>query len=117
MTEITKKENLDIKKMRFVEVEWLDAAVENHWVSIHGEDDIDVAKCISRGWIMKQDDKQVVLCATVGFDKDGLVEEGNATIAIPCAMIQSVVDFPHRKQRKPKKSVAKVQPPKEPSNG
>jgi hypothetical protein len=104
------KENVELKSLRYVEVHWLDAAVGDSWVSFHGDADIEAAQCISRGWLMRQDDKQVILCGTVGMDKEGLVEEANQTISIPTNMIQSVVDFPksRRKRKAPEVAVAEM---------
>lgn len=109
MSEVLKKDCVELKSLRYVEVKWLDAAMRGSWVNISGEgEDIDVAVCVSRGWVVSQDDKQIVLCGTVGMNKDGLVEDANATMAIPSPMIQSITDFPARRKRKA--PVAKVEP-------
>ena len=102
MTAIKEKESIDFKALRYVEVRWMDANANNAWVSIHGDTDVDAAPCISRGWVMKDDETQIMLCGTVAMDKDGLVSEANNTMAIPRGMVQSVVDFPGKKRRKQK---------------
>lgn len=96
-------EPVKFKTMPFVEVRWLDAAANNQWVSVHGDASIEVDECITRGWVMRQDEKQIILCSTVGIDKDGLVEEANTTIAIPIHMVESVTPF----TAKPRRKVAK----------
>lgn len=100
MTAIKEKEALVLKEMRYVEVRWLDASSDNSWVSIHGDDDAGVAPCISRGWVMKDDETQIMLCGTVGMNEKGLVTEANNTMAIPRGMVQGVADFPLKRARK-----------------
>lgn len=100
MTAIKEKESVDFKSLRYVEVSWLDAVAGNSWASIRDDDSL--AKCISRGWVMKEDDKMILLCGTVGFDEDGLVSEANNTMAIPKGMVQSIVDFPFKARRRHK---------------
>lgn len=115
MSEPVKKDGVPLKSLRFVEVRWLDAAAEASWTSIH-DTDIVAAPCISRGWIMRQDETQILLCGTVGMGADGLVEEANAIISIPRPMIQSVEDFPIRpKRRTVAKKKQKVEQPIDPA--
>lgn len=102
---IDTKKGVDLKDLRYVEVKWLDAASEASWTPIH-DTAIVASPCTSRGWVMRQDDTQILLCGTVGFDGDGLVEEANQIISIPRPMIQSVTDFPARKRRVAKKKPA-----------
>lgn len=99
MTAIKEREGVSFKDLRFVEVHWLDAVAGNSWGPIRDEED-SLAKCISRGWVMKEDDKMILLCGTVGFDEEGLVTEANNTMAIPRGMVQSVLDFPPKARRK-----------------
>ncbi len=112
MSEAIEKEGVELKSLRFVEVRWLDAASESGWTSIHDKD-IVAAPCISRGWVMRQDDTQILLCATVGFGGEGLIDEANTIISIPKPMVQSITDFPIRAARRPKVVAQK----KEPTNG
>lgn len=95
-----KKDSVEFKSLRYVEVQWLDAAVGDSWVDIKGDADIDVAKCYSRGWVIRQDETQIVVAGTVSLDKDGLVDGANNSIAIPQPMILSVTDFPIRPKRR-----------------
>ncbi len=114
MSELVKQGGVPLKSLRFVEVKWLDAASEASWTSIH-DTSIVAAPCISRGWIMRQDETQILLCGTVGFNGDGEVEEANTIISIPRPMIQSIEDFPIRPKRrtvvrKPQKSEQPIDP-------
>ena len=99
-------EGVSLKNLRYVEVRWLDAVCTNSWVAINGKDNSDVSECISRGWIMREDEKQIILCGTVGMDDNKLVDGANNTIAIPLGMVQSVVDFPHKTRRSRKVPIA-----------
>ncbi len=112
---LSKKDGVDLKSLRFVEVHWLDAASEASWTSIY-DTEIVAAPCISRGWVMRQDDTQILLCSTVGFDANNLVTEANTIISIPKPMVQSINDYPlkPKKRRVSQKqqlidAVAKVQ--------
>lgn len=102
--ELVKKETIPVKDLRYVEVRWLDAAAEASWTPIRGED-IVAARCITRGWVMREDKDQILICSTLGLSGDGEAEEANTIIAIPSPMIQSVTDFPP----KPPKRISKKQ--------
>ena len=90
------------KKLRFIEIRWLDAVVGDSWAPLHGENDVIVSECITRGWLVKEDERQVIVCATLGTNADGLVEDVNTVIAIPKGMVTDMTDFPLRRTRKPK---------------
>ena len=88
-----------LKRLRFVEIHWLDAAVGDSWAPLHGDPDVIVAECRTRGWIIKEDDRQVVVCATLSTNSDGLVDGTNTSIAIPRGMLVKLTDFPNKRPR------------------
>ena len=87
------------KKLRFVEIHWLDAVVSDSWAYLQNAPDVAVAECFTRGWVVKEDDRQVIVCATLGTNSDSLVDGINTSIAIPRGMITKMEDFPYRKPR------------------
>lgn len=99
MKAIEPVEGVSLKSLRYAEVRWLDAVCTNSWVAINGKDNEDVAECISRGWVMKETDNQIVLCGSISISEDKLVDGANNTIAIPKGMVQSIVDFPQKVRR------------------
>jgi hypothetical protein len=102
VTEGVDVEVIPFKKLRYVEVEWVDANTNNAWTGITGEKSIEPVNCKTRGWVMRQDGRQIMLGSTISFNLDGDVDGANATTAIPMAMVTKITDFPSRRQRKPK---------------
>ncbi len=70
-------------KLKYVEVEWADA------VSIAAWRDLEClpkpARCVTRGWVVKETDTYIVTAGTVMYRKDGTVDVVGELLAIPKA--------------------------------
>ncbi len=72
-----------MKKLKFVEVEWFDTVSIASW---RGVDHLpEPARCVSRGWLVKETDKYVVTAGTIMFREDGSVYEVSDLSAVPKA--------------------------------
>ncbi len=87
-----------VRDFQFVEVVWLDANADNSWRDLG--DEVELAQCISRGWLIKETDKYIIIAGTVGLLENGDVQDSNLAIAIPRGMIESVAPFPTKRKRK-----------------
>lgn len=66
-----------MKRVKFVEVHWDDATSTAVW---RGPDELpSIQACITRGWLLEEDDKQVVIAATIQVEGPDVGE----IIAIP----------------------------------
>lgn len=93
--------------MDYVEIEWLDANSEDTWADVGAE--LEPATCISRGWLMNENEVSIVLAGTVGFEAGGLVEDSAMRISIPKGMIKSMKPFPTRRKRRSKASEQEIE--------
>lgn len=69
--------------MKFVEVRWVDAMRGDGWSPL--SDAPHVVRCITRGWLVKEDDEQVVIAGTTSGDG-----EYGEMIAIPRGMVTAM---------------------------
>ncbi len=70
-------------KLRFVEVEWMDATSIANWKEL---DDLPKpARCVTRGWLVQETDKYIVTAGTVLYKDDGSIDEVGELLAIPKA--------------------------------
>ncbi len=71
-------------KIKFVEVEWDDASASALW---HSPDDLPhVARCLTRGWLMEENKREVILAASVQLQGCDVGE----IIAIPRGMVKRI---------------------------
>lgn len=69
--------------MKFVEVRWVDAMRSDGWCVL--AEAPHVVKCITRGWLIREDDEQVILAGTTSGDG-----EFGEVIAIPRGMVTAM---------------------------
>ncbi len=67
--------------MKFVEVEWLDAISVAEWRTLSNLPK--PAKCVTRGWVVKEMDDYVVLAGTMLYKEDGSIDEVSELLVIP----------------------------------
>ena len=73
------------RKLKFVEIHWDDAASSSEW---RKRDELPtVMGCVTRGWLLYEDDNQVTLAATLQKVNDGEVGE---LISIPQGMVKKM---------------------------
>ncbi len=70
------------EKLKFVEVNWMDAHSVATWVDDVADYPAPVA-CVSRGYVVKETDTFLVLAATVSSNPSGTVRGFGEVIAIP----------------------------------
>ncbi len=71
------------KRLKFVEVEWDDAHSTAEWTERKSLPS--VTKCVSRGWLLCDDDVEVTLAATLQV-KNG--DDVGEIVAIPRGMVK-----------------------------
>ncbi len=75
------------KRPRFVEVRWHDAISLATWTSTKDlPSEAKTPECISRGWLMVDDKRQVTLAATISENGDDVGE----VVSIPRGMVVSM---------------------------
>ena len=73
------------KPLRFVEVEWHDAHSTAEWTERKSLPS--VTKCVSRGWLLRDDKEAVTLAATLQVENGDDVGE---IVSIPRGMVQKM---------------------------
>ena len=81
------------RRPSFVTVLWTDARSTAEWVDPRVDPLPAVVDCISRGWLLVDDDNQVTLAATLQLDGGEGVGE---ILSIPRGMVKSITQFPGR---------------------
>ena len=80
-----------MSEFKFVEVSWADANSGTGWLRV-GDPLRDLpssSACVTRGWLIKEDEEAVVLAGTMGLPEGPDHEhEFNQVIAIPRGMIK-----------------------------
>ncbi len=75
---------MKVKKVKYVQIEWHDAHSVATW---RGPDELPhVEPCISRGWLLVENSKEVVLASTVQPNGPDVGE----IIAIPRGMVKRI---------------------------
>lgn len=90
--------NSELKSFPFVEIVWLDANSSDAWTPLNQI--AKVAVCVTRGWLLHEDDNSLTVAGTLGFTEKGQVEDATGTIAIPKGMIQSRDPYPKPRKRR-----------------
>ncbi len=70
------------EKLKFVEVNWMDAHSVATWVDVDEPLPSPVA-CVSRGWLVKETKEYLVLAGTLSLTSSGKVYGFGEVIAIP----------------------------------
>lgn len=73
------------KRPKFVEVEWSDAHSTAEWTDRKSLPP--VTKCVSRGWLLRDDKEAVTLAATLQIENGDDVGE---IVSIPRGMVQKM---------------------------
>lgn len=73
---------------RYVEVEWYDAVSRNTWWSGDPDARPKPLRCVTRGWVVYEDNQGVVVCGT--FTDDG---DWGETICIPTGLTTKIRDL------------------------
>lgn len=73
-------------KYKYVEVEWNDAQAESGWAD-DPDDLVRCVRCVTRGWLVKETQEEVVLAMALGIEDFPTV---GGTWAIPRSMIHEV---------------------------
>ena len=84
------------KRPRFVTVRWTDARSTAEWLDPRVDSLPEVVGCISRGWLLVDDEKQVTLAATLQIEGGEGVGE---ILSIPRGMVRAITQFPGRGQK------------------
>ena len=77
-----------MKKVKFVEVEWDDATSSAKWQDV--EDLFGVQACLTRGWLVKETKREIVLAATLQVDGPRMGPLVSEVIAIPRGMVKRI---------------------------
>lgn len=75
-------------KPRLITVHWIDSAQESGWVSVN-DLNIDGTPCISRGFLLDENEDWVLIAGHIGLDADGHVEQALGVVEIPKVAITS----------------------------
>lgn len=74
---------------RLIHVEWVDATTSDGWESFEASLLHAVSKtCETIGFLLKQDEKEIVVCHTIDQDCDT-----NGRIAIPIAFVRGITEM------------------------
>jgi len=84
------------RRPTFCTVLWTDARSTAEWLDPRVDSLPSVVGCISRGWLLIDDEQQVTLAATLQIDGGEGVGE---ILSIPRGMVKSVTQFPGRGQK------------------
>ncbi len=75
---------MTVKRVKFVEVHWDDATSTAVW---RGPDELPhVQPCITRGWLLEENKKELIIAATIQVEGPDFGE----IIAIPCGMVKRI---------------------------
>jgi hypothetical protein len=77
-----------MKLGQLVMVEWLDATTQNGWSP--AEDRREPERCLTVGWLLRDDEIAISIAASLGFDDDGEINGVNAVTTIPHGMVHRI---------------------------
>lgn len=71
-----------MKKLRVVEVEWVDSGAGGGWQFIANIDRQSL-KCITVGFLLFDDDESISVASSIGLDSAGMANQAEGPITIP----------------------------------